>query len=119
MPSLTIRLRIGNKIYTKNDWLYTSDVAPYISNDDRTMVPIRLVAKALGARVDWDAASCLVTISKNNKLLKIVIDQPLPDAMGTAVIRDSRTFVPIRYISEQLGAVVKWFPEFMTVEIKE
>jgi len=116
-PSLVIRLAIGDNVYTENGLSYTSDVAPYISDDGRTMVPIRLVAEALGAQVDWDAATRTAIISENGTTLRIVVDQPLPDNMGTAVIRGSRTFVPIRYISESLGATVNWDPDTMTVEI--
>jgi len=116
-PTLDILLTIGDKVYTKNGIQYTNDVAPYISNDNRTMVPVRLISEALGAKVDWDDATRTVTITQNDKILQIIIDQSLPNGMGTAVIQDSRTFVPIRYISEQLGAAVYWHSDTEIVEI--
>ena len=42
----------------------------------------------------------------DGKTLSIVLNQPLPDNMGTAVIVNDRLFVPVRYVSEQLGAKV-------------
>ncbi|MDR3271101.1 MAG: hypothetical protein LBT32_06325 [Peptococcaceae bacterium] len=119
-PSATvIRLAINNAVYTKNDVSYTSDAAPYISADSRTMVPIRLIAEAFGAKVDWDAASRTAVITQNNNTLRIVIDQPLPSDMGTAVISNDRTFVPIRYISETFGAKVDWDAQAQTVTITQ
>ena len=44
----------------------------------------------------------------DGKSLSIVLNQPLPNNMGTAVIAKERLFVPARYVSEQLGATVNW-----------
>jgi hypothetical protein len=114
-----IRLVINNVVYTKSGVSYTNDVAPYISADNRTMLPIRLIAEAFGAKVDWDAASRTAVITQNNNTLRIVIDQPLPSDMGTAVIRNDRTFVPIRYISEAFGAKVDWDAQAQAVTITQ
>ena len=83
------------------------------------MVPIRVVAQALGAEVDWDAAARMVTISQDDVSIGIIVDSPLPDNMGTAAIKDNRAYVPIRFVSEILGADASWYPETKTVEIKE
>lgn len=56
-------LVVGEKDYTKNGELYSMDVAPEIMND-RTMVPIRFVAEALGFAVEWDPISKMVFITK-------------------------------------------------------
>lgn len=40
----------------------TSDVAPVIMND-RTMLPIRIIAESIGATVDWDGTTRLTTIT--------------------------------------------------------
>jgi hypothetical protein len=119
VPAMVLRLVINNVVYTKSGVSYTSDVAPYISADNRTMVPIRLIAEAFGAKVDWEAASRTAVITKSNNTLRIVIDQPLPSDMGTAVIRNDRTLVPIRYISEQFGAKVDWDAQTQTVTITQ
>ena len=118
-PTLHICLTMGREIYSVNNLLYTCDAAPYISDENRAMVPIRFVAQALGAEVGWNAAARAVTINQNGFLMQIKIDSPLPDNMGTAVIKHNRTYVPIRYISEHLGAAASWYPETRTVEIKE
>ena len=96
-----------------------SDVAPYIS-EDRTMVPLRVISENLGKVVTWNNNDKKVNIKdeKGNEFslvinekfmenvssdsnLKIKLDAP-------AVIKDNRTFVPIRAIAEAFGEKVQW-----------
>lgn len=93
----------------------------YIENG-RTMVPLRFISEALGEKVDWNAETKSVIIGDNKAVLaigskeidangkKITIDSP-------ALIKNSRTFVPLRAISEILGAKVDWDGATKTVSI--
>ncbi|MCL1845958.1 MAG: copper amine oxidase N-terminal domain-containing protein [Defluviitaleaceae bacterium] len=105
-----IALRIGSTVAMAEGALLTLEVAPYIErNPDRTMVPLRFVADALGAdNLDWDAATQTVSIDFGGETITIVAGQPLPDEMGMAVIRDGRTFVPVRFVATEMGASVTW-----------
>jgi hypothetical protein len=94
-----------------------NDVAPYISSDNRTMVPVRLILETIGADVQWDEKNRTVIITYQGKTLRLRIDEALPDNMGTSVIRNNRTFVPIRYISESFGAMVDWNESAQTITI--
>lgn len=94
--------------------LIAFDVPPIIEND-RVLVPMRAIFEALGATVDWDGNTKTVTAKKDdieismqigNDILyknseKIALDVP-------AKIVDNRTIVPIRAVSEGLGARVEW-----------
>ena len=60
----TIILVIGSTNYSVNGVDKTMDVAPYIDSDNRTMVPIRFVAEALGCVVNWDESTMSVIIEK-------------------------------------------------------
>jgi hypothetical protein len=51
--------------------------------------------------------------------VRLVIGQTGPGLDVPAQIVNSRTMVPLRYISESLGADVQWFPESRSVEIKK
>jgi len=116
--AMTVSLQIGNKQYTKNGTVAYFDVAPYIEpSSNRTMVPIRFIAEALGASVSWDNATTTDTISLFDKTLKIVLNQQLPNNMGASMLINDRLFVPIRYVSEQLGAKVDWDDTSKTVYI--
>ncbi|MBC7765118.1 MAG: copper amine oxidase N-terminal domain-containing protein [Hyphomonadaceae bacterium] len=56
---------VGSNGAVVGDKLVTLDATPFIK-DGRTMVPIRFVAQALGANVDWDAATQSVKITTKN-----------------------------------------------------
>lgn len=45
-------MHVGSKNYTRNGSAAVMDVAPYINSDNRTMVPVRFAAEALGFKVD-------------------------------------------------------------------
>ncbi len=95
------------------------DAKPYIDENDRTLIPLRFVSEALGADVSWnqqhkiasvekDGIRCDITIgskamavTQNGKTSTVMMDTQ-------AVLKDSRTFVPIRYVAEALGAYVDY-----------
>ncbi|MDD2397747.1 MAG: copper amine oxidase N-terminal domain-containing protein, partial [Tissierellia bacterium] len=94
------------------------DVDPYISND-RTLVPIRVIAEELDSVVEWDNDNRAVHISKEDVHILLRIDSYLVeytnDNETTYTIIDvapqitgDRTFVPIRLISNALGVGIDW-----------
>lgn len=98
-----------------DDKLISFDSDPYINSDGRTMVPIRFVSERLGGTVGWDPQKMVVTIEKNSDTIKMIIGDRGVTKNGklqfmdtTPVIKQSRTMVPIRFISEYLGAKVEW-----------
>lgn len=99
------------------------DIEPYIENN-RTMVPIRFISEALGAKVDWNDTYKLVTITFNDikieqkigKTVAIVNDQEVTFDVP-AIINSGRTMVPVRFVSEALGANVEWNGTTRTVII--
>ena len=95
-----------------------NDVAPVIVGD-RTLVPIRVVTELLGGTVDWEEETRTVTLTIDGNVLKLVIDQPIPDFGTSATIIDSRTYVPIRYVMEMLGAEVEWIAETEQIIIEK
>lgn len=116
-------LTIGSKQMDVNVDTYELDVAPYIKND-YTMVPLRFVAEAFGAKVGWDDATKTVTIDFAGHNMKVVIGSSEAVVDGEAVtmplpaeIVNSRTMVPVRFISEAFGFTVKWDGVARTVTI--
>jgi len=116
---MQVILTIDNKTYFKNGVPAQFDVAPYIDpSTSRTMVPIRFIAEAFGASVSWvDSEQTDYITLYSDTPLKIPAGQPLPNDMGIAVLIKDRLFVPIRYVSEQLGAKVNWDAAARTVTI--
>lgn len=56
----------GNIKIVVNDQIITSDVAPQMVNN-RVMVPISVVSKALGAHVSWNEKNQTITINNNTR----------------------------------------------------
>jgi len=93
-----------------------SDAAPFVE-DERTMVPLRVIAEALGAEVDWEEETGTVILTLGDVVVYLVVGAPLEGDMGTPVIVGERTFVPVRYVSEAFGATVRWDDDTNTVFI--
>ena len=97
---------------------------PYINNQNRTMIPITFVSRELGAQVNWNENDRRVTIGGDNNRVQLDIGTREALVNGTkvyfdteAVITESRTFVPLRFVSEALGLFVKWDAEERTAAI--
>lgn len=91
----------------------TFDVPPTIENG-RTLVPLRTIFEALGAGVQWDGSTQMVTATKANTEIKLVIGgqafkngKPVNLEVPAKVV-DGRTLVPLRFVSEAMGCTVGW-----------
>ena len=105
-PARTLRFTIGNATFIDNGVNRTIEAAPFIAND-RTMVPLRVIGEALGAtNIYFDAG--VVSFILNGENITMTIGQPLPGGMGTPVIVADRTFVPLAYVVDEMGAQVRW-----------
>ena len=114
-----IILTIGKKEAQVFGQIKINDVAPKIVNN-RTMLPARFVAEALGARVEWNEDKQLVTIIGENEkdekvTIFITIGGETAEVNGEkikpeypAFIENDRTYTPLRFISEKLGGTVDW-----------
>lgn len=107
-------------LYVNNAKL-NPDSAAYISNTNRTMVPISFIANALKFEVNWNAKAEEVVIkdAKTNKTIKLYINNKyalvnnnkveVDQGKGTApVIKNSRTMVPLSFITANFGVETKW-----------
>jgi len=119
--AVSLRFAIGSATYTRNGMPITDPegLAPFIDPAyNRTMVPLRIIAEALGAQVDWIAETSTVVITQGARVFDIPVDYALPDGMGRAAIVNERTFVPLAYVSQMLGADVRWDGDAAAVYIQ-
>lgn len=100
------------------------DQKPIIDND-RVLVPFRVIFEALGAEVSWDGDTKTVTATKGNITISLTIGENTITKNGQRIdidvpaqIKNERTLVPIRVVSESLENVVSWDGENKIVEIK-
>ena len=87
------------------------DVEPFISNN-RTMLPIRFVAEALGFKVEWDDPTRTVILTDKDTVVKIPVDTNQIIVNGTVfesdvkpILKSNRTMLPIANIARALGLV--------------
>lgn len=107
-------------------------VAPELIND-RTMLPMRAIFEALGARVSWSESDRLIFVTHKNTLMVMQIGtnamsvQKTSENVNRSVTLDAapylhpegHTMVPARAIAEELDATVFWDGETRTVTITQ
>ena len=105
----------------------TLDVAPFIKNSN-TMIPLRGLLEAMGASIEWNGDNQSIKITKESITIDMQIRNILvyvTNVKGTVrysfrtapIIKDGRTFIPLRFISENLGYEVAWDGDTRTITI--
>lgn len=103
---------------------------PPIVVDGRTLVPLRAVAEAVGAQVEWNAETKTVDIETDTLKLQLTIGEAqlalnnksdnsyttLPVDVPAQIIND-RTMLPVRAVAEGLSLNVDWDSNTKTVNI--
>ena len=99
------------------------DQPPLITNG-RVLVPLRGVFERLGASVAWNPASQTVLAQRGATSVSLTIGSPQASVNGQpqpldtpAMLVGGRTLVPLRFISQALGANVSWDAASYTVQI--
>ncbi|MCI3923932.1 clostripain-related cysteine peptidase [Paenibacillus sp. TRM 82003] len=111
-------------IYVEIDGeLQDYDQPPVIING-YTMLPLRAIFTALGAEIDWDAATSTVSAKKGDTEVVLQIGNKNAKIDGGSVtlqqsaqLVNGNTMVPVRFVSEALGAEVAWDADTRTVAI--
>ncbi len=91
-------------------------VSPYLDETDRTMVPLRFISEAFGAKADYDGETAEITIESGGTVIKMTpgmsgykVNGAAKEADTVPVIKNERTFVPLRAIAETLGKYVDYY----------
>lgn len=120
-PEMTLDFTIGKVSYLSNGKTMPMDVAPTIT-ESRTFMPLKYVAEAVGSKVLWDPVKWKVTVIKGLKTIELWIGGNIARINGATVyidpqnpkvvpfIANSRTYMPLRFVSEVLGGKVTWNP---------
>jgi len=106
-----------------NQRLLVFDSPPIIRNG-RTLVPMRTIFEALGASVEWIPEGQQIKAQKGDRLISLTINSRRVNNNGTIeeidtepIVRLNRTLVPLRFISQALGASVSWDENARTITI--
>jgi hypothetical protein len=111
---------------TIDNRLLTFDQPP-ISVNYRTLVPFRGILEALGATVTWDEATGNIKAIRNTDHLTIemklnettaFVNGKTTELDVAPAIANGRTMVPVRFLAESLGAIVRWDNPKQQVQIR-
>jgi len=90
----------------------------------RVLVPLRGVLEKMGAYVDWQSAGQLITAQRGDTTINLRIGERSAQVNNRTVNLDvpaeiyrGSTMVPLRFMSEALGADVRWEPSQYAVLI--
>ncbi len=99
-----------------------------INSETRTLVPIRVITEKLGVDVRWNGKTKEVSLQKDDKEIVLTIDSPevvvdgkvesLPSSVPAKLMSyngKARTLVPLRFVTEAYGLLVKWDGKTKTV----
>ena len=118
-----VKLQINNTTALINTNTVKLDSPPVIK-DGRTLVPLRFVSEAFGAKLTWDPIFQIIDITLGSDVIRLQIGKNFASVNGKKVMLDvapviinGRTMVPIRFISESLDSQVLWDGETKTVTI--
>jgi hypothetical protein len=105
----------------------SNDLQPFINSDGTTMVPVRFISEKLGAEVGWNGDLQQVTIKDllSGATIILKLNSKIASVNGAsfelesaATLHNDSTFVPIRFIAEQLGGKVSFNDDTRVVTIK-
>jgi len=112
------------KVTVNGERVDFGDTVP-VMQGSRILVPLRGVFEKLGASVVWNPATRTVTAVGGAKRVALTLGAPSATIDGQpvkmdqpAMSIDNRTFVPLRFLSQALGAEVNWLTADRTVEIR-
>jgi hypothetical protein len=124
----TIDLTIDSTLMVVDGTSVTMDVAPVI-REDRTLLPLRALVQELGGSIAWNAKTSQVTVRARGITMVLTIGMNTAAVNGTSTLIDpanskvvpviigGRTFLPVRFIAEQLGLEIGWYPPTRTITI--
>lgn len=97
---------------------------PFIDQANRTQVPFRQAMEAFGCVVTWDESTKTAIAEKNGVIVQVPIGayyifrngQQIPNDT-TALIKDNKTYLPIKSVLQAFGASVNWDGATQTVSV--
>lgn len=120
---ISIKLTIGQVEAFIDSKTVILDYPPFIKNG-RTYVPVRFITEAFGATIEWEAKSQTIHITFGDLTILMQIGNNTVFVNGKSYlldaapeIRNSRTFVPIRFIAETFESTVEWDNTTQTILI--
>lgn len=124
--SVSVKFNIGDSAINVNGEVIEVE-KPYIAGVGVTLVPMRVISEAFGAEVNWDGDTKTVTVVLGDKTIVVTIDSKTATVNGKEMALEEApeltengfTMIPLRFISEQLGAKVGYIHETQTISVEK
>lgn len=101
----------------------TADVSPMMVSD-RVLLPVRAIFEALDAEVEYIHSEQKVIAERRDRTVEFIIGSDIMKINGEekiidvpAMLKNGRTFIPVRACAEAFDLDVKWLNETDTVKI--
>ncbi len=112
-------------VYSKPDVLKQGRVLAALARNGTIYVPLRSMFEQMGAAVSFDPSSQMATVSKPGAEVKVTVGKPEVIVNGESrpldvppIVVNGVVMVPIRVISEGMGAYVQWVPDRRLVVVR-
>lgn len=112
--NVEITFYVGDETLTINGTPVTVE-KPYVVGEGVTLVPLRVITEAFGAKVDWDGETKTITLTYPEVSIILQINNPIAEVNGNTEtllaapeLSGNYTMVPLRFISETFGAEVSY-----------
>lgn len=121
--SLQVTLALNKRQAKVGEQEVALEASPYLAKG-RTMVPLRFLAEALGGKVEWDKNKQAAVVTLGGKTILLTPGKAAASVDGKevklevpAALVQGRTFVPIRFVAETLGAQVQFDQKTQEIHI--
>ena len=112
-------------VYSKPDVLKQGRVLAALVRNGTLLIPLRSMFEQMGATVSYDAGSKTATVSKPGAEVKVTVGKPQVSINGETrpldvapIVYQGAVLVPVRVISEGMGAYVQWVPDRRLVVVR-
>ena len=112
-------------VYANPDVLKQGRVLAALVRGGTLFIPLRSMFEQMGATVSYDAASKTATVSKAGAQVVVTVGKPEVMINGESrpldvppIVYQGVVLVPVRVISEGMGAYVQWVPDRRLVVVR-
>ncbi|HEV2261720.1 MAG TPA: copper amine oxidase N-terminal domain-containing protein [Candidatus Rubrimentiphilum sp.] len=112
-------------VYSRPDVLKQGRVLAALVRGGTILVPLRSMFEQMGATVSYDAGSKTVDVTKPGADVKVTVGVPQVVINGETrpldvppIMYQGQVLVPVRVISEGMGAYVQWVPDKRLVVVR-
>jgi hypothetical protein len=112
-------------VYAKPDVLRSGRVLAALVKDGHLFVPMRSMFEQMGATVTASPDGSTVTVQKVGASISVTVGKPEVIVNGETrpldvapIVYDGIVLVPVRVLSEAMGAYVQWVPERRVVVVR-